>query len=300
MANALGEFAGALGGRGWGGRTALGILNAEPLGAVRRLAAAAARALRITERQPHLEREIRAQEIRKVGAVGAKDDLHLVFAETQMVEQEIARSIAQHFVQRRPRRRRVERIVEKLLDPCREQVFRRAIPCIAQRPDAPRRRARRRRPVGAHGDVARDRAAPGRRAVARERRAPRPRGRRLDLGEPEIRRPAVPLTRFGRDASIGRDQRKLALERLLRGEDDAQRRALPRRDRRGQDRELGRIFTGAGDEPCGPRVRRREKEGGKRPCDQQKCCRSGRQTGVLETIETPCPHRLATYCESSG
>ena len=46
--------------------------------------------------------------------------------------------------------------------------------------------------------------------------------------------------------SVGRDQRKLALERLLRGEDDAQRRALPRRDRRGQDRELGRLFAGAG------------------------------------------------------
>ena len=74
---------------------------------MRRLAAAAARALRVAERQPHLEREIRAQEIRKVGAVGAKDDLHLVFAETQMVEQDIARSIAQHFMQRRPRRRRV-------------------------------------------------------------------------------------------------------------------------------------------------------------------------------------------------
>ena len=106
------------------------------------------------------------------------------------------------------------------------------------------RRARPRRPVAAHGDFARDGAAFGRRAVARERRAPRPRGRRRDLDEPEIRRPAVPLTRCGRDASVGRDQRKLALERLLRGEDDAQRRALPRRDRRGQDRELGRVFAG--------------------------------------------------------
>ena len=96
---------------------------------------------------------------------------------------------------------------------------------------------RRRRLLGAHDDVVRDRAAAGRRAVARERRVPRPRGRRGNLGEPEIRRPAVPLARFGRDAAIGRDQRKLALERLLRGDEDAQRRALPRRDRRGQDRE---------------------------------------------------------------
>ena len=116
-----------------------------------------------------------------------------------------------------------------------------------------------RRLVGAHGDVARDRAALGRRAVARERRVPRPRGRRRDLGEPEIRRPAVPLARFGRDASIGRDQRKLALERLLGGEDDAQRRALPRRDRRGQDRELGRVFAAAG-RTLGLCVRYREKE----------------------------------------
>ena len=223
----------------------LGILNAEPLEALRRLAAAAARALRVPERQPHLEREIRAQKVRKVGAVRAKDEPHLVFAESQMIEQDIARSIAQHFMQRRPRRRRVERRVEELLDPCRIQVFRRAIPCITQGPDAPRRRARPRRLVVAHGDVARDRAALGRRAVARELRVPRPDGRRCDLGEPEIRRPAVPLTRFGRHASIGRDQRKIALERLLRGEDDAQRCALPRRDWRGQDRELGRVFADA-------------------------------------------------------
>ena len=55
----------------------------------------------------------------------------------------------------------------------------------------------------------------------------------------------MPLTRFGGHASIGSDQRKLALERLLRGEDDAQGRAFPRRDRRGQDRKLGRLFAGA-------------------------------------------------------
>ena len=229
-----------------GGGTRLLVLDVPPRVALRRLAAAAARALRVPERQPHLEREIRAQEVRKVGAVGTDDEPHLVFAETQMVEQEIARLVAQHLMQRRPRRRRVERRVEQLLDPCGIQVFRRAIPGIAHGPDAPLRRARPRRLVGAHGDLARDRAALGRRAVARELRVPRPRGRRRDLGEPEIRRPAVPLTRFGRDASIGRDQRKLALERLLRGEDDAQRRALPRRDRRRQDRELGRVFAGAG------------------------------------------------------
>ncbi len=258
-------------------------MNVEPLGAVRRLTAAAARALRITKRQPHFEREIRAQEIRKVGAVGAKDDLHRVLAETQMVEQDIARLIAQHIMQRRPRRRGVQRVIEKLLDPCREQVFRRAIPCVAQGPDDTFGRARRRGPVGAHGDVAGDRAAPGRRAVASERRAPRPRGRRLDLGEPEIRRPAVALAGFRRDASVGRDQRKLALERLLRGENDAQRRALPRRNRRRQDRDLGRIFTGAG-RALRPRVRHREKKGGKSPCYQQKCWRSRRKMACWKQL----------------
>ena len=115
--------------------------------------------------------------------------------------------------------------------------------------------ARPRRLVVAHGDFARDRAAVGRRAVARELRVPGARGRRRDLGEPEIRRPAVPLARFGRDAAIGRDQRQLALERLLGGDDDAQRRALPRRDRRGQDRELGRSSQGGCLWPVRPRSR---------------------------------------------
>ena len=104
------------------------MLDVPPVVAPRRLAAAAARALRVPERQPHLECEIRAQEVRKVGAVGANDEPHLVFAETQMVEQEIARLVAQHFMQRRPRQRRLERRVEELLDPCGIQVFRRAVP----------------------------------------------------------------------------------------------------------------------------------------------------------------------------
>ena len=116
------------------------ILNAQPLRALRRLAAAAARAFRVPERQPHLEGEVRAQEIRKVGAVGAKDDLHLVFAETQMVEQEIARAVAQHLVQRRPRRRSVERRVEKLLDPGGDTGFpSRDSTCRAKARRSPRR-----------------------------------------------------------------------------------------------------------------------------------------------------------------
>jgi hypothetical protein len=104
------------------------ILDVPPPGTARRLAAAPARALRISERQTHLECEIAAQEVWEIGAVGTKDHLHRVFAETQMIEKEIACRVAQHLMQRRPRWRRVQRIVEKLLDPCREQVFRPAPP----------------------------------------------------------------------------------------------------------------------------------------------------------------------------
>jgi hypothetical protein len=80
----------------------LGTLDARPADAGRRIAAAAARAFREAERQSHLESKIGAQEIRKIGAVRTKHDLHLVFAETKMVEQDVAGFVAQHFVQRRP------------------------------------------------------------------------------------------------------------------------------------------------------------------------------------------------------
>ena len=70
------------------------------------------------------------------------------------------------------------------------------------------------RRVGAHRDLAGDGAAAG----AGERRAPGPGGRRLDLGQPEIRRAAVALARARGDVAVGRDQRKLAVGRLLGGE----------------------------------------------------------------------------------
>ncbi len=119
------------------------------------------------------------------------------------------------------------------------------VPAVAHLPESSRRRRRRIRLAGAHRDVACDRAAIRRRVVERQRRVPGARGRLGDLGEPGIRRPAVPVGRFGRDASIGRDQRKHALERLFGDDHDAQRRALPRRDRRGQDRELRRVGAAA-------------------------------------------------------
>ena len=273
----------------------LGMLNVEPLVALRRRAAAAARAIRIAERQSHLECEIRAQKVDEVGAVGANGPDHVVFAETQIVEQEIARAVAQHFMPapsttapRRAARRTASRSMRKT----RFSVV--AVPGIAHRPDAALDlRAARRRFVRAHGDFARDRAALGRRVVARERRVPRPHGRRGDLGEPEIGRPAVPLARFGRDASIGRDQRQLALERLLRGEDDAQRRALPRRERRGQDRELGRVFAAA---RCafGQRVRGREEEDEKCACDQRQCRRRSGKLACWKQLRPLSSPRVGT------
>src|SRR5687768_2365896 len=53
----------------------------------------------------------------------------------------------------------------------------------------------------------------------------------------------MPIACFGRDAAVRCNQRQFALERLLRGDQDAQRRALPRRHWRGQDSNLGRVFT---------------------------------------------------------
>ena len=77
-------------GRMGGSGRRLEILDVKPLLARRRPAATAARAQRIAERQAHLESEVRAQEIRKVRAVRAQHDLHRVFAETEMIEQDVA------------------------------------------------------------------------------------------------------------------------------------------------------------------------------------------------------------------
>src|ERR1700746_1598149 len=111
------------------------MLDVEPL-----VALAAAPAIRIAEWQPHLVRKIGAQEESKVGAVGTKVDRHVIFAEAQIVEQNITRSIAQDFVPGFPRWFGVKRRVEQLRDPCRKQVFCRAVPAIAYPPGAARRR----------------------------------------------------------------------------------------------------------------------------------------------------------------
>src|SRR5262249_32955776 len=174
--------------------------------------------------------------------------------------------------------------------PCRIEVLRRAIPGVANGPDGPVRRARPRRLVAAHRDLARDRAALG----ARELRLPLPRGRRRDLDEPEIRRPAVPLVRFDRHASIRRDQRQLAFERLLGGEYHAQRRALPWRDRRGHDPALGRIFAAAG-RSFGLRLDCREKQDETCACDQQRRCRNGGKPACWNQIGPPRGPQIKRY-----
>src|SRR5262249_56246219 len=60
----------------------LEILNVPPPVAFRPLAAATARALRVAERQPHLERKIGAPEVGEDGAVGTNDHSHPPFPPT--------------------------------------------------------------------------------------------------------------------------------------------------------------------------------------------------------------------------
>ncbi len=216
------------------------ILDVEPSRARRRLAATATRAFRIAERQSHLEREVGAQEVRKIGAIGPDDHSHLVLAQAEVIEQHIARAVAQHLVEGRPGRRRIERRIKQFLDPRRVEVFRRAIPFCVHRPDAPAHAMRLRRLAIGHRNVAGNRAACARPISARQCRVPRARGRRSNFRQPEIRRPALAVARLGGDTSIRRDQGKLTVDRLFGREDYAQRRALPGRHRRRQDRDLGR------------------------------------------------------------
>ena len=187
-----------------------------------------ARAFRVAERQPHLEGEIGAQEVRHVGAVRLNDQPFLILAQAQMIEQHIARRIAQHLMHRLPRRRFIERRVEQCLDPCGVQIFRLAVPGLLCGPDA-LAGARSRLLLALHDDLARHRRALRGCALAHEYRAPLSGSRRRDLGKPEIRRPAMPVARCGRDMPIRRNQRQLAFEGLLSGEHHAQGRALPRR-----------------------------------------------------------------------
>src|SRR5262245_49916175 len=199
-----------------------------------------------------------------------------------MIEEDVAGLVAQDLMERGPRRSLFERRVEELLDPCRVKVLRPARPLLAHGPDALCRRARPWRLLALNGDVTRKRAALRSRTLARELGLPPPRGRRGDLGEPEIGRSAVPIARFGRDGPIGSDERELAVERLLDGEDDAQGGAVPWCDRRGEEGELGRLLAGGMALGLGARAR-----GGKCVPDQQKCCRSGNKLACIEQSSSP-------------
>ena len=78
---------------------------------------------------------------------------------------------------------------------------------------------------------------------------PGARRRRLDLGEPEIRRAAMALPRGGGHAAIGPGQRELSLQRLFGHEHDAQRGAFPRRPGEGRSA-ISPAASQAGAEPC--------------------------------------------------
>src|SRR5579872_3246750 len=99
-------------------------------------------------------------------------------------------------MERRPGWLCIQRVIEKFLDPGGKQVFSCPVPAGVHGPGAPGDRARPWRRVGAHLDFARNRAALDWRMIAYERCTPGPRGWRLDLGEPEIRRPTVALSRL--------------------------------------------------------------------------------------------------------
>ncbi len=238
----------------------LGVLDIEPLIAFRRLAAHAARAVRIAERQSHLESEIGTQEIDEVGAIGLAGS-DIVLAAAEIVEQEIARLIAQHFAPHLPRQILVGRRVEQLFDPGREQRFGGAVPASPHLPDFSSGRRDAGRLARLDRDFARDGAASSRR---RERRVPLP-GRGLcDFGEPEIwLRPAT-VGRGSRNAAIGRHQRQRAIDRLFRNHHHAQRRARPWRSRRRQHGKIGRLGAiGSQRRRMRDRDKQRRRQGGK-------------------------------------
>src|SRR5262249_42326740 len=97
----------------------------------------AAAALRETEREPELPREVRAQEVRQIGAVGLHaEPVRVVLPEAEMVVQEVALRVARDLVQRAPGGVLVERSVEQLLDPRGVEVLGRAAPLLRDGPYA--------------------------------------------------------------------------------------------------------------------------------------------------------------------
>ena len=205
-----------------------------------------------------------------------------------MIEQEIARPVAQPDVQRRPRQLLADRRVEQLLDPGRIQVFRRAVPRVAQRPDAARRPARPRRRIGAHGDLARASRRPRASRATCLRRATRPRRPR-----------STAVRRAARAIGWRRCRRARSAKARLRS-------AFPLRQRRAGARPaMARAARAA------RRVlrRRRTSLARENPPSRQggrathlSARLSWQRASVLESMEPPCipPPQQDDYCESSG
>src|SRR5579864_5995844 len=154
------------------------MLDIEPLATPRRLAA---RAIRIAERQPHLEGKIGPQEIDEVGTVRPQAGLRIVFVAAKIIEQKIARLVAQHLMPYFPVQVRLWRAIEQLLDPSRKQGFGRAVPTVAHLPDAARRNMEGLRLARGDRNFTADRAAIRRFDVALQHRAPGAGSRRGDL-----------------------------------------------------------------------------------------------------------------------
>ena len=174
--------------------------------------------------------------------------------------------------ERRPRRLGVERRVEKFLRSTPNTDFpSRGSRCCAPARGCPRVARRRRRCVIAHGDLARDRAAAAdalRVSVARQV----PAAGVATSANQKYGGPPWRVVRFGGDAAVGCDQRKFAIERLFRREDDAQRRALPWRERRRQHRDPCRVIAAAGQKSgfCGRSRGQQDKQRG----NYRQICRS--------------------------
>ena len=164
-------------------RARLFVLDIPPDRASRSFAAAAARAFRVAVGQAHLECEIGAQEIRKVGAIGTDEQIDLVFLQAEMIVQQIARRdrAARHAAPATTARRRAARRTASRSRPSRDFPCRGPMNCVSARrcpaPNAPRRLGR-----GDH-DLAHDGAAFGRSIVARQ------------ASPASCRRPAMPLPR---------------------------------------------------------------------------------------------------------
>ena len=108
--------------------------------ALRRARVGAAVAVAEADRQPELPGEVRAQEVRQVGAVGRRGDgrlvLRIVLAQAEEAVEEVARRIAQRLVQRPEVERLVDGRVEEPLDPRRVEILHAPIPGVARLPDA--------------------------------------------------------------------------------------------------------------------------------------------------------------------